>query len=62
MTIDPIEQLQQLKQRTKVDSYINPYESWMQVMKRGRAYLPTDFSVDIFMSGFNENVRHLVQL
>jgi hypothetical protein len=35
-----MEQLQQLKQSTIVDSYINGYESWMQVMKRGRAYLP----------------------
>jgi hypothetical protein len=61
VTLDPMEQLQQLKQRTTVDSYINTYESWMQVMKRGRDYLPTNFFVDRFISGLNENIRHLVQ-
>jgi hypothetical protein len=33
----------------------------MQVMKRGRNYLPSDFFVDRFISGLNENIRHLVQ-
>jgi hypothetical protein len=48
---DPMEQLQQLKQLTTVDNYINAYEQWMTLMKRGRAYLPQDFFVDRFVSG-----------
>jgi hypothetical protein len=61
VTVDPMEQLQHLRQRTTVDSYINSYESWMQVMKRGRVYLPTDFFVERFISGLSESIRHLVQ-
>jgi hypothetical protein len=61
VTVDPMEQLQHLRQRTTVDNYINSYESWMQVMKRGRVYLPTDFFVERFISGLSESIRHLVQ-
>jgi hypothetical protein len=60
VTIDPMEQLQALKQHTTVDSYINEYESWMQVMKRGRTYLPQDFFVDRFISGLKEHIKHAV--
>jgi hypothetical protein len=59
VTIDPMEQLQRLKQTTTVDSYINAYESWMQV--RGRSYLPQDFFVDKFLSGLQDNIKHTVQ-
>jgi hypothetical protein len=61
VTVDPMEQLQHLRQRTTVDNYINSYESWMHVMKRGRVYLPTDFFVERFISGLSESIRHLVQ-
>jgi hypothetical protein len=59
--VDPMEQLQHLKQLTKVDSYINAYESWMTLMKRNRSYLPWDFFVERFLSGLKGNIRHIVQ-
>jgi hypothetical protein len=61
VTIDPMEQLQHLKQLTTVDIYINAYESWMQVMKRGRSYLPQYFFIDRFLSGLQGNIKHNVQ-
>jgi hypothetical protein len=59
--MDPMQQLQQLKHRTTVDSYITEYESWMQIMKRGRQYLPDDFFIDKFISGLNDSIKHAVQ-
>jgi hypothetical protein len=35
MAADPMDQLQQLKQLSIVNIYIDPYESWMTQMKRG---------------------------
>jgi hypothetical protein len=58
--MDPMQGPQQLKQRTTVDSYITEYEAWMQVMKRGRNYLPDDLFVDRFLSGLSDNIKHLV--
>ena len=58
---DPMDQLQQLKQVTTVDSYINSYETWMQQMKRGRSYLPLDFFVDRFISVLKDSIKHTVQ-
>jgi hypothetical protein len=43
ITSDPMELLQQLKQTTTVDMYIDTYENWMTLMKRGRTYLPQYF-------------------
>jgi hypothetical protein len=59
--IDPMEQLQLLKQVTTVDQYINAYETWMTLMKRDRKYLPHDFFVDRFLSGLKDNIKHHVQ-
>jgi hypothetical protein len=59
--IDPMDQLQHLRQLTTVDSYINAYETWMTLMKRDRSYLPTDFFVDRFLSGLKDNIKHNVQ-
>jgi hypothetical protein len=33
----------------------------MQIMKRGRQYLPDDFFIDIFISGLIDNIKHSVQ-
>jgi hypothetical protein len=56
-----MEQLQHLKQKTTVDHYINNYETWMTMMKRGRNYLPQEFFVDRFISGLKDNIKHTVQ-
>jgi hypothetical protein len=56
--IDPMEQL---KQVTTVDQYINAYETWMTLMKRDQKYLPHDFFVDRFLSGLKDNIKHHVQ-
>jgi hypothetical protein len=60
-SVDPMDQLQHLKQISSVDQYINLYESWMTQMKRGRSYLPQDFFVDRFISGLKDNIKHIVQ-
>jgi hypothetical protein len=54
--IDPMEQLQLLKQVTTIDQYINAYETWMTLMKRDRKYLPHDFFVDRFLSGLKDTL------
>jgi hypothetical protein len=59
--VDPMDQLQHLKQVGTVDSYINAYESWMTLMKRGRSYLPQEFFIDRFLSGLKDNIKHTVQ-
>jgi hypothetical protein len=59
-SIDPMVQLQHLKQVSSVDQYINAYESWMTQMKRGHTYLPQDFFVDRFLSGLKDNIKHAV--
>jgi hypothetical protein len=53
---NPMDQLQHLKQTTSVDQYINAYESWMQLMKHGRSYLPQDFFVDRFISILKDSI------
>jgi hypothetical protein len=60
ITSDPMELLQQLKQTTTVDLYIDSYENWMTLMKRGRNYLPQDFFVDRFISGLKDTIKHHV--
>jgi hypothetical protein len=51
VTSDPMELLQQLKQTTTVDVYIDTYENWMTLMKRGGViyhnfFVWIDLSVD----------------
>jgi hypothetical protein len=58
---DPMDQLQQLKQMTSVNMYIDAYEPWMTQMKRERDYLPQDFFAERFVSGLKESIRHNVQ-
>jgi hypothetical protein len=58
---DPMEQLQQLKQQTTVNTYIDAYETWMTQMKRTCPYLPQMFFVDRFTSGLKDSIKHLVQ-
>ena len=59
--VDPMDQLQQLKQLTTVNKYIDDYENWMTVMKCERSYLPQEFFVDRFISGLKDNIKHTVQ-
>jgi hypothetical protein len=61
LSLDPMDQLQHLKQTASVDNYINAYETWMTLMKRGRSYLPQDFFIDRFVSGLKDNIKHTVQ-
>jgi len=61
VTSDPMDQLQQLKQTSSVNAYIDAYEAWMTQMKRERSYLPQDFFVDRFISGLKEGIKHTVQ-
>jgi predicted amidophosphoribosyltransferase len=56
-----MDQLQQLKQMTSVNMYIDAYEPWMTQMKRERDYLPQDFFAERFVSGLKESIRHNVQ-
>jgi hypothetical protein len=58
---DPMDQLQQLKQISTVNAYIDTYETWMTQMKRERTYLPNEFFVDRFISGLKEGIKHNVQ-
>jgi hypothetical protein len=61
MAADPTNQLQQLKQLSTVNIYIDLYESWMTQMKRGQPYLPLEFFVERFVSGLKEGIKHNVQ-
>jgi hypothetical protein len=60
-TSDPMDQLQMLKQTSTLEVYIDAYENWTTLMKRGRAYLPADFFVDRFVSGLKDTIKHNVQ-
>ena len=44
-----------------INSYINAYEDWMQVIKRDMPYLTTSFFVDRFIGGLKDNIKHMVQ-
>jgi hypothetical protein len=61
VSLDPMDQLQQLKQITSINAYIDSYETWMTQMKRERTYLPHDFFVDRFVSGLKKGIKHNVQ-
>jgi hypothetical protein len=58
---DPMDLLQQLKQLSSVNAYIDSYEAWMTQMKRERTYLVQEFFVDRFISGLKEGIKHHVQ-
>jgi hypothetical protein len=58
---DPMDLLQQLKQLSSVNAYIDSCEAWMTQMKRERTYSVQEFFVDRFISGLNEGVKHHVQ-
>jgi hypothetical protein len=61
VAIDPMDQLQILKQVNSVNTYIDTYEVWMTHMKREKSYLPQDFFVARFISGLKDSIKHTVQ-
>ena len=49
-SVDPMDQLQHLKQLSTVNTYIDSYETWMTAMKREHNYLPQDFFVERYQT------------
>jgi hypothetical protein len=61
LSTDPMDLLEQLKQISSVNAYIDSYEAWMTEMKREMSYLVQEFFVDRFISGLKEGIKHHVQ-
>ena len=60
--IDPMDQLQLLKQVNLVNYYIDTYGTFsMTQMKKAGSYLPQNFFIDRFISGLKEGIKHTVQ-
>jgi hypothetical protein len=58
---ESMDQFQQLKQQTTVNTYIDTFEEWMTLMKRDHTYLPEYFFTLRFISGLKETIKHVVK-